>query len=75
MGILERIQLFRKRKRIFRYRHLSPVIDFAHYLNAKYGFFETELPDEAVKRILRERISHYVEKFFERLLAKSASKD
>ncbi|MFA4700213.1 hypothetical protein [Pyrococcus kukulkanii] len=52
MGILERIQLFGKRKRIFGYRHLSPVVDFAHYLNAKYGFFETELPDEAVKRYL-----------------------
>ncbi|USS40921.1 ATP-binding protein [Thermococcus aggregans] len=73
MGILERIPLFGKRKKIFKYRHLSPVVDFAYYLNAKYGFFETEVPDEVVERILRERMPHYVERFFERLLAKHYS--
>ncbi|ACS89326.1 MULTISPECIES: ATPase [Thermococcus] len=73
MGILERIPIFGKRKKIFKYRHLSPVVDFAYYLNAKYGFFETEVPDEVVERILRERMPHYVERFFERLLAKQYS--
>ncbi|AEH23969.1 Archaeal ATPase [Pyrococcus yayanosii CH1] len=73
MGILERISLFGKRKKIFKYRHLSPVVDFAYYLNAKYGFFETELPDETVERIFREKMPHYVERFFERLLVKHYS--
>ncbi len=73
MGILERIPLFGKRKKIFKYRHLSPVVDFAYYLNAKYGFFETELPDETVERVFREKMPHYVERFFERLLTKHYS--
>ncbi|ASJ16824.1 ATPase [Thermococcus chitonophagus] len=73
MGLLERIKIFGKRRATFKYRHISPVVDFAYYLNAKYGFFETEIPEETVKRLLEERMPQYVEVFFERLLAREYS--
>ena len=52
---------------------MSPVVDFAYYLNAKYGFFETRLPDETVERVFREKMPRYVERLFERLLTKHYS--
>ena len=69
MGLLERTLVFGKRRRMYRYRHVSPLIDFAYYLNAKYGFFETGLPPKKVGELLREKLPHYVEVFFERLLS------
>ncbi len=69
MGLLERISVFGKKRKIYRYRHVSPLVDFAYYLNAKYGFFEAGLPPKKVEELLRERLPHYVEVFFERLLS------
>ena len=69
MGLLEKILVFGKGRKVYRYRHASPLVDFAYYLNAKYGFFETGLPPRRVGKLLREKLPHYVEVFFERLLS------
>ncbi|WP_240924268.1 ATP-binding protein [Thermococcus sp. 21S7] len=69
MGLLERLPVSGKRRKVYRYRHVSPLVDFAYYLNAKYGFFETGLPQKTVRRLLEETLPRYVEVFFERLLA------
>lgn len=70
MGILERILLHGKRRKGYHYRHVSPLIDFAFYLNSKYGFFETGLPEESISRYLQEKMPFYMEVFFERFLAR-----
>lgn len=46
------------------------MTDFAFYLNEKYDFFEADLDENTVGELFRERISLYMEWFFEELLAK-----
>ncbi len=70
MGILERVPFKGGRGRGYHYRHLSPVMDFAFYLNSKYGFFETGLPEKRIASLLEERLPRYMEGFFETLLAR-----
>ncbi|QDA32333.1 ATP-binding protein [Thermococcus indicus] len=70
MGLLERILLYGKRRKGYHYRHVSPVADFAFYLNSKYGFFETGLPEKNVSQHLGEKMPRYMETFFERFLAR-----
>ncbi|ASJ12054.1 ATPase [Thermococcus thioreducens] len=70
MGLLERVLLHGKRRKGYHYRHVSPVVDFAFYLNSKYGFFETGLPEKSISQHLRERMPSYMEVFFERFLAR-----
>jgi len=70
MGLLERVLLYGKRRRGYHYRHLSPVVDFAFYLNSKYGFFETGLPERSFSQHLQEKMPFYMETFFERFLAR-----
>ncbi|NJE42044.1 ATP-binding protein [Thermococcus sp. GR6] len=70
MGLLRRITVYGRTRKTYQYQHVSPIVDFTYYLNAKYGFLETGLPDETVERLFRERLPKYVEQFFERLLSK-----
>jgi hypothetical protein len=70
MGLLERMLLHGKRRKGYHYRHVSPVVDFAFYLNSKYGFFETGLPEKNLSQHLQEKMPLYMETFFERFLAR-----
>ncbi len=70
MGLLERMILYGKRRKGYHYRHVSPVVDFAFYMNSKYGFFETELPGRSLPQHLHEKMPLYMETFFERFLAR-----
>ena len=70
MGLLEKVLLYGKRRKTYHYRHVSPVVDFAFYLNSKYGFFETGLPEKSISQHLQEKMPLYMETFFERFLAR-----
>ncbi len=70
MGLLERILLYGKRRKGYHYRHVSPVVDSAFYMNSKYGFFETGLPEKSISQYLEEKMPFYMEVFFERFFAR-----
>jgi len=70
MGVIKAIPLFGKRRRTLHYRHFSPITDFAFYLNAKYGFFEAEMDESKIGRLLKERMPLYMEWFFEDFLVR-----
>jgi len=70
MGLIKAIPVEGRRK-AFQYRHMSPITDFAYYLNEKYGFFEADIDENRIKTILAERISKYMEWFFEDFLVKT----
>ena len=70
MGIIRAIPLYGRKRKSFQYRHFSPVIDFAFYLNEKYGFFEAEFDRIRVGELLKEKMPKYMEWFFEELLAR-----
>lgn len=70
MGLLRRVRVYGRKRKTYHYQHVSPVVDFTYYLNSKYGFLETGLPEETVERLFQERLPKYVESFFERLLSK-----
>ena len=70
MGVIKAIPLFGKRRKTLHYRHFSPITDFAFYLNAKYGFFEAEMDESKIGRLLKERMPLYMEWFFEDFLVR-----
>ncbi len=70
MGVIRAIPLYGRKRKSFQYRHFSPVIDFAFYLNEKYGFFEAEFDRIRVGELLKEKMPKYMEWFFEELLAR-----
>ncbi|ADB58217.1 ATP-binding protein [Archaeoglobus profundus] len=70
MGLIKAIPVEGRRRKAFQYRHVSPITDFAYYLNEKYGFFEADIDENRVKMIFAERIPKYMEWFFEDFLVK-----
>jgi len=68
-GFLEKIRIFTSKRYIL--RHVSPLTAFAFYVEEKYGFYEglSLWGKEFLLRVLRNRISFYVEQFAERLLS------
>lgn len=70
MGLVKATPLEGKRKRVFRYRHASPILDLAHYLDEKYGFFEADMDEQKVGEAFSERVPTYMEWFFEELLSR-----
>ncbi len=70
MGLLKAILVVGKKRKAYQYRHVSPITDFAFYLNEKYAFFETDLDENKIADIYRERQPIYMEWFFEELLSK-----
>jgi len=59
-----------KKRKTFQYRHASPIIDLAYYLNEKYGFFEADMDEQRVGEAFSERVPMYMEWFFEELLSR-----
>jgi len=70
MGLIKAITIEGRKRRAFQYRHVSPITDFAYYLNEKYGFFEADMDETRIGELFAERIPKYMEWFFEDLLAK-----
>ena len=67
IGLIERIPLL-GRKRGSLYRHVSPLTDLFYYLDKRYGLFERDLPLHFLLKVIKERISFYIERFLERFL-------
>ncbi len=65
--LLKRVKVFGRKR--YRYRHLSPILDFAYYLDAKYGAFDATVGEKMLERVWEQRNGIYMEWFFERLLA------
>ncbi len=65
-GFLERIEVFGTKKHL--YRHSSPVVELAFYLNGKYAFYEIGRSANFGLKVLKERIPYFMERFIERLL-------
>ncbi|MHA1593291.1 MAG: hypothetical protein ACTSXJ_08440 [Candidatus Baldrarchaeia archaeon] len=70
MGLIRATPVEGRRRRVFQYRHLSPITDFAYYLNEKYGFFEANVDEKRIESMFAERLPRYMEWFFEDLLAR-----
>ena len=68
IGLVERIPLFGKKKGSL-YRHVSPLTDLFYYLDKRYYLFERDLPLPFLLKVIRERMSFYVERFLERFFA------
>jgi len=69
LGILEKVKIYGKRK--YYYRHISPIVDFYYYLDAKYGISEREMEETQSRKIFSGRIPYYAEQFIARLLSKA----
>ena len=65
--LLKRVRVHEKKR--YRYRHLSPILDFAYYLDAKYGAFDSPVSGKVLGRVWEQRKGIYMEWFFERLLS------
>lgn len=70
MGLIKAIPIEGRKRRAFQYRHISPITDFAYYLNEKYGFFDADIDSMKIKSLFIERFPRYMEWFLEDLLAK-----
>jgi len=70
MGLIKAVPIEGRKRRAFQYRHVSPITDFAYYLNEKYGFFDADIGSMRIKSLFTERIPRYVKWFFEDLFAK-----
>lgn len=70
MGLIKAIPIEGRRRKAYQYRHVSPITDFAYYLDEKYGFFEADMDEIKVRDLFAERIPKYMEWFFEDLLVK-----
>ena len=68
IGLLEKVKIYGKNK--YYYRHVSPVTDYYYYLDAKYGISEREIQPLQARKVLEEKIPHYVEQFMAKLLSK-----
>ena len=70
MGLVKATPIEGKKRKTFQYRHASPIIDLAYYLNEKYGFFEADMDEQRVGEAFSERVPMYMEWFFEELLSR-----
>ncbi len=70
MGLVKATPMEGKKRKTFQYRHASPIIDLAYYLNEKYGFFEADMDEQRVGEAFSERVPMYMEWFFEELLSR-----
>ena len=68
IGLLEKVKIYGKNK--YYYRHVSPVIDYYYYLDAKYGVSERDIQETQALKVLAERIPLYAEQFVARLLSR-----
>jgi hypothetical protein len=68
IGLLEKVKIYGKNK--YYYRHVSPVTDYYYYLDAKYGISEREIQPLQSRKVLEEKIPHYVDQFMAKLLSK-----
>jgi len=73
MGLVKATPIEGKKRRGFQYRHASPILDIAYYLNEKYGFFEADMDEQRVGEVFSERMPLYMEWFFEELLSRMFS--
>ncbi len=68
-NLLQRFRVQGKKR--YRYRHFSPILDFAYYLDAKYGAFDYPVSERMIARAWEQRKGIYMEWFFERLLSET----
>ncbi|MGC8576429.1 MAG: hypothetical protein ACP5M7_00260 [Thermoproteota archaeon] len=68
IGLIEKEKIYGKNK--YYYKHVSPVTDYYYYLDAKYGISEREIQPLQARKVLEEKIPHYVEQFMTKLLSK-----
>jgi len=68
MGILERLEVFGRRK--FKYFHTSPIFDLHYYLEEKYSYTEVEVPPNFIGRVVDIKCPLHVQQYFRNLLAK-----
>lgn len=68
IGLIERVKIYGKNK--YYYRHLSPIIDYYYYLDAKYGISERDIHLIQARKVLDIKIPYYVEQFISKLLSK-----
>ncbi|MEM0053843.1 MAG: ATPase [Nitrososphaeria archaeon] len=68
MGILERFEVFNKRK--FKYFHASPLFDLHYYLEEKYSYTEVEVPPKFIGKVVDLKLPLHVQWFFRDLFAK-----
>jgi Holliday junction resolvase-like predicted endonuclease len=69
IGILEKVKVHGKNK--YHYCHVSPVVDYFYYLDAKYGISEREFEEVQARKVLDLKIPRYAEQFIGKLLSKS----
>ncbi len=67
LGLIERIET---EKRGFYYAHTSPLFNIHFYLDEKYGYVETDVPRDYIRRVVEEMLPRDVENFVWNLLAK-----
>ena len=68
IGILERLEVFRRKK--FRYFHRSPLIDLFFFLESKYSYTEIETPRKFIRKVVDEKVPYHVEQFLRNLFSK-----
>ncbi len=68
IGLIEKLSVFGTRK--FRYYHTSPIFDLHFYLEEKYAYTETDVPEAFIKDVVEAKLPFHVEKFFASLLSK-----
>ncbi len=67
MGIAEKIKVYGKRRHIYKIE--SPLLDLFHYLDARYGFYEMQLPLDMLIDRAKEKLPFYYEDFVVKLFA------
>jgi len=67
MGIAEKIRIYGKKRHIYRIE--SPLLDLFHYLDARYGFYEMELPIDLLREKAKDKLPFYYEDFVVKLFA------
>lgn len=69
IGLLEKVKVYGRNK--YYYRHLSPIMDYYYYLDAKYGISERDIHPQQARKVLEAKIPHYVEQFIMNLMSKT----
>jgi len=67
-NLLEKTPVYGSKK--FRYRHASPLLDLHFYLEGKYSYTETEIPEQFIGEVVQQKLPVHVEEFFSSLLSK-----
>lgn len=67
-GLLEKIPVYGSKK--FKYRHVSPLLDLHFYLEGKYSYTETDIPEQFIAEVVQQKLPIHVEEFFFSLLSK-----